>query len=1686
MNVKNAILRISRDKYIEENRSVAIARLNQFHHLPGQPVMVAYYDENNREQTVLAIGIKNGLGPDCYRISELGETLVVKDVCEDLPDVSQLTNSEVYISKGDTGVWNYVYLSGNTRKITPISGGPFIFKSILSGFRWFYYPSGKCKREDSFFDESEIRDISGLQVYVQPDEPEDKEGVIWIDTSDQELSESDPKTSPVIGEIKSAIQTLKDLVYKHEFAFSTVISTGGFSNNVRNSLSTGTKFIRGFMTEDKDSGSKDIFYYDKFERKVYSVLETKVDDLNTTKVYTELTLRNNDTFFDISDRKFYYFNTLAFIETPIEKRQNIIDKNTYRSYEWDGQKMILLVDYSDDPDTVELIKQGKNLDTTETTGPAEYSTDVTSSPDYYLCVKYSESSSGTSPQETPGNSWKKVFIGLSRNSTPESSAVPDDYTWSEITSIPKGFEVKGDKSGYTWIKYANKSENKIYSQYKSGETDLIGISVGRSSGTVEPKKDSDYTWFNISETGEGYPIVLSLYPEWADTGAQYSLPNAKHICIKMGTFAKMKENLDSLLQGELCWCYDNKRLYIISKDPSTGSQIAVWLNSGSGSGSGSSSSSGGQGIDSVALYKLLDKLSTLGFRVDLLGGEVQKIYRVKINPVNGQLQVYDSGLDSISQKPNSETYKTIPMYDRKLYINSVYCGGLTSNEHSYNYCSHNFVELSNVSDSDINLNGLYLQYSDGDSDSQAGVGNWSILPLWGTVKAHSTFLIRGAQCSVLKTNTTKIIVPEPDLEWYDNGSLIKFNDKKAKFYLCYHTGDKDENITLINPFRTTESGLNLPQGFIDLVGFGSTGNSINAYIGAPYNFLNSSRLMIRYYPLDMTSQANKSIDKRKNSTEWYYVDLSKEDGDIIPSIKAFSPASSKSGKTIYFNKSVYTDTKPNLVTCTFGIQATYRDLDYTYSKETQEYSYTTRENPILASRCFNWISKDYYPEYLWWRKIKDESGKSLEESWNEQESFNSGSFSYISSQTTTITYKLTKLSKAPSEYSTVSDIYSFVKSAKEGDSCNYSGSYYTLTSEDVSTSTTNSTTDTTILSIPETTSENHTETPGESEYIVTGIITKTRNPITIKDKFSRGWEYYKRIRSESTDGEPFVTHKVVLSEIFTPGVYEYKVGRKTKSGDLDESYMSDTYSFTVYSDSSLVSGFNIVQTTDQQGFNWDEYQIWKTTAKYINKESKSKDCKFTINTGDMTQNGNRINEWIDYINARNIGIPGKEDMVTIGNNDLCPSNPFLLGNGSDGQKINHINITFYYTFELPEGYWNNTTKTIESEPSTSNTTRFPEFSVQNNNNLFFEIYVPSLYSFNYGFVHFLCVNSEIKDVTESDVWKIRQGSIYIQIQKWLEADIQEAQYNNYPWIFPYMHEVPFTILTKETVDGYVNANREITKNKNRGGSHLNNNTTGEYFWFTKMLEKYGIKIVTGGHKHTYDCTWPLLEGYDGVNKETSFNPVIQVTVDEMINCTNQSSMIYVSNETLGIPSTDMEARKALKNKSLSELDSLFFFTDEKLNRKYPKSPVFTSDDKALKKYLCGGFQLVSDYTKITGVIYYTLQATGYKNTSNKELPYSEVTWDRYFWPCTIKNGAKANTGQYYPFYCIWNFDLTKIIANSRRLQGVESTAGKYNVNDTKKYYSQSLPLTDIGANGGSNESIVSGGNDLIYVYHYHK
>lgn len=820
--------------------------------------------------------------------------------------------------------------------------------------------------------------------------------------------------------------------------------------------------------------------------------------------------------------------------------------------------------------------------------------------------------------------------------------------------------------------------------------------------------------------------------------------------------------------------------------------------------------------------------------VDMTDGAGQT-YSLKVND-NGELYAYPLYPDV--PQASKPTQAGVVKFNgtTKLYINSLYCGGTNSDEHTINYCSHNFVELSNMTGIDINLKGIFLKYTKDGSD-------WKSLPLEGVIKNGSTFLVRGARCSVKDSTTVKIDVNSYDMDFPE----VKFDETKAKFFLTFNEGSSKAqpwNDTSVNEFEI---------GYIDLIGINSDG-----YEGATYNAnggLKRGRLFKKYYSMDPVKQATKADISRSNAKDWNYVDLTLEDGDLIDNIEEYTPKASFQHKDIWYDKTKLKYGKPTVITCSFGIQA------------------NAVEGGIGATRCFNWMSRGVYDEYVWVKKDRSDF-----ESSDAHESFKND---------------------------------------------------------------------------------------------------------------NGGLKYYNRIIAENANGTVFTVHKYIIKNL-SKGTYYYVAGQKNADGTPNMDKCTDVRTFVVKSDKDLESGFSFVQTSDQQGFNWAEYQVWAAASKAIMKENPNK-LDFMINTGDMAQNGNRMNEWFDYFNGKCDDMQNIAEMATIGNNDLSGLNPFEMISGEDDSKYWMDNFKFFYTFELDAD--NLPVGTLEG----------------------MEIYIPSLYSFNYGNTHFMCINSEIKMITETEGYGLSDGKqVYDNIVKaWCKNDIEK---NKKDFNIAYCHEMPFTIITTGSTK---NPATTTTGTAERKGSSLNTNTNTPY-WFSEFCQNNGIKLVLGGHKHTQSLSQPLLENvkYDGDTRTVdSFRPIIVV-------------------------SDDIE---------------LVEYSNDKVSVKLPKD--ISDEVKATLCYM-GTFINEKDLPEgVNPVVYSMSQATGYKHTSNKELPGNgtDILWLKYYFPCTA--AVKADSGQKYPFYTVWTVDGTQIKGEVRKVDGIMN-AGNFDINTEYPYVKKGINSTD--------------------------
>lgn len=856
-------------------------------------------------------------------------------------------------------------------------------------------------------------------------------------------------------------------------------------------------------------------------------------------------------------------------------------------------------------------------------------------------------------------------------------------------------------------------------------------------------------------TGETEPIE-PIEPNKTDL--LYTVPN---ISVKHDTLENFSKNKRNLIDGELIWITDKNSLYIYLNNKFTP------ISNGSG---------GGEITPEDDMTQ--EDIEKLYFNHLGLINKDQEQYHLEVNE-NGNIIVYNSkNYDGVIGS-QGEYGSYISDY---LRINSIFIGGEGTNLDSFAACSHNYVELANASQSDINLNGIYLLYR------KPGAVSWEALALKGMIKAGSTFLIRGARCSY-KSNVT-LDIDDYDMQWYNSSKkLIEFNEGGGCFYLvCSNDGLFNngtdwvplDQIGNLDPYISKDSTI---IGYIDLVGLrlpkseyvihseGSSPVSIGPNESA------KKCIFVRSFTLDPCSQAQKAHSKKKSSDLWTYVNMETFNKEAFPYYSEerkhlYVPKASKYNKNIFGTRSTFTKDAPNMVNITFGIQATV--------------------NGKGATRCFNWISCGYYDEYIEYKKATD--------SWNQAS-----------------TKKSISLDNYETEYQNDTNVATFIK-------------------------------------------------------------------------------IYNRIKWLTTNNTAVTTHKVILRDL-NVGTYNYRIRRVG-----DDKYMSDEYTFTVRSNSG-VNAFSFIHTTDQQAFNFYEYQAWTKACYAINNSDASDSIHFTLNTGDCTQNGNRESEWLDYYEGRKY-LRDKEEMYVIGNNDLCGVIPYELGNGiADTYKINHKNIQYYYTFELDE---NNPAifKYVDTNLMPEKMGDVLEYDAN-----MFTYYMPSLYSFDYGDYHFIGLNSEFADNTykiyydDKNKQSAIKGHAYYNMYKWLEKDIETAKNNN-PNVkcVAFMHEIPFSIVVGDSNDGYKAVARQSIK-----GSKLNNDfsegitktegTDNKHYEggcnFSEFFQENNIKLALGGHKHTYSLSYPIKENVsyaeDGTRTVDYNNPIID----------NDEGVVYAMSQATG-------------------------------------------------------------------------------------------------------------------------------------------------------------------------------------------
>ena len=215
-------------------------------------------------------------------------------------------------------------------------------------------------------------------------------------------------------------------------------------------------------------------------------------------------------------------------------------------------------------------------------------------------------------------------------------------------------------------------------------------------------------------------------------------------------------------------------------------------------------------------------------------------------------------------------------------------------------------------------------------------------------------------------------------------------------------------------------------------------------------------------------------------------------------------------------------------------------------------------------------------------------------------------------------------------------------------------------------------------------------------------------------------------------------HNVILYNL-EPGKYVYKVG--------SESCWSDEYEFEVKVPTNSDT-IKILWTSDQQGWNEHEYKSWGIMYDAI-KQYTNNEHDFMINTGDISQNGGgHAYEWRYYYDFAP-DIPCKCHMTTCGNNDLTYT-------PETDKKDNPEAFTWYTCIDQPA--------------------------------------YTSCYSWDYGYCHFICLNSNTMSAN---------SSIALEQVAWLEQDLARPEVQAQRWRIVYMHEPVYAHTRSKLLDCFI-------------------------------------------------------------------------------------------------------------------------------------------------------------------------------------------------------------------------------------------------------------------------------------------
>ena len=173
--------------------------------------------------------------------------------------------------------------------------------------------------------------------------------------------------------------------------------------------------------------------------------------------------------------------------------------------------------------------------------------------------------------------------------------------------------------------------------------------------------------------------------------------------------------------------------------------------------------------------------------------------------------------------------------------------------------SHNFVELYNAGNTEVDLTGYSLQYADGTAESETEDGPWNKIDLNGKIPSRHSYLILGAPAATIPTigttsDDTQYIIPNNSGDI--NASAFRISNRAFKVVLMSNT----TLLTVQNPFSSQSDG------YVDMLGAVNS-DVIRGFEVEPCSKMSKQQSARRFSIVDSDNNNNDftNVDYRGNA-----------------------------------------------------------------------------------------------------------------------------------------------------------------------------------------------------------------------------------------------------------------------------------------------------------------------------------------------------------------------------------------------------------------------------------------------------------------------------------------------------------------------------------------------------------------------------------------------------------------------------------------------------------------------------------------------------------------------------------------------------------------------------------------------------------------------------------------------------